>query len=135
MENYSILLEHTLVISGEVVDEGMVWQGWPSIVHYPLREHRDGLTHLLSTSTHLDLFSIFLSTNSTSSLASLKRKKRRLQMQRDREKREKEKVITTSTQTFFDRFLNGNEKKVKKYHILESSSDTDLEESVHQNGS
>jgi hypothetical protein len=123
MEKYSILLEHTLVISGEVVEEGMVWQGWPSLLHYPLREHREGLTHLLSTSSHLDLFSIFLSTNSTSSLTSLRRKKKRQLMEREREKREKEKdlVTTSSTQTFFDRFLKGND---KRYQILENAEDS-----------
>eukprot|EP00961_Rhodomonas_salina_P027156 367473-Rhodomonas_salina.1 len=25
----SMLLEHTLVLGGDVVDEGVVWQGWP----------------------------------------------------------------------------------------------------------
>lgn len=76
MENNSILLEHTLVISGERVDAGAVWQGWPSQVHYPLGEHRIGLNNLLSA-RDLELMSIFLSTNSASSLATMKRRKRR----------------------------------------------------------
>jgi hypothetical protein len=76
MEDHSILLEHTLVLAGETVDSGSVWQGWPSQVHYPIGEHRAGLTNLLSTKD-LELMSIFLSTNSASSLSALKRKKRR----------------------------------------------------------
>ena len=76
MESNSILLEHTLVISGDRVDAGTVWQGWPSQVHYPLGEHRTGLTNLLST-RDLELMSIFLSTNSASSLATMKRRRRR----------------------------------------------------------
>jgi acetyltransferase-like isoleucine patch superfamily enzyme len=76
MENNSILLEHTLVISGDRVDAGSVWQGWPSEVHTPLREHRQGVTNLLSN-RDLDLMSIFLSTNSASSLATVKRRRRR----------------------------------------------------------
>ena len=28
MEKHSIMLEHTLVLSGESVDSGSVWQGW-----------------------------------------------------------------------------------------------------------
>ncbi len=29
MEKGSIMLEHTLILSGEVLDENTVWQGWP----------------------------------------------------------------------------------------------------------
>lgn len=76
MEDNSILLEHTLVISGDRVDAGSVWQGWPSQIHHPLAEHRAGLTNLLSN-RDLDLMSIFLSTNSASSLATVKRRRRR----------------------------------------------------------
>lgn len=30
MEPYSIMLENTLVVSGDVLDAGSVWQGWPA---------------------------------------------------------------------------------------------------------
>lgn len=30
MDNDSVLLEHTLIISGDVVESGSVWQGWPA---------------------------------------------------------------------------------------------------------
>ena len=30
MDAHSIMLEHTLVMAGETVDIGSVWQGWPS---------------------------------------------------------------------------------------------------------
>jgi hypothetical protein len=104
MEDHSILLEHTLVISGETVDRGSVWQGWPSQLHYPLREHRDGLTNLLST-RDLDLMTIFLSTNSASSLASMIRRKKRQQVDRQTSSTRSAVTVTaTATQTFFDRF-------------------------------
>ncbi|UJR07117.1 hypothetical protein I4U23_011405 [Adineta vaga] len=28
MENYSTLLEHTLVLNGDTADQGTIWQGW-----------------------------------------------------------------------------------------------------------
>jgi hypothetical protein len=43
MENHSMMLEHTLVMAGECVDEGTVWQGWPSKRQYPASEHRAAL--------------------------------------------------------------------------------------------
>ena len=43
MENHSMMLEHTLVMAGECVDEGTVWQGWPSKRQYPAHEHRAAL--------------------------------------------------------------------------------------------
>jgi carbonic anhydrase/acetyltransferase-like protein (isoleucine patch superfamily) len=118
MEDHSILLEHTLVISGETVDRGSVWQGWPSQLHYPLREHRDGLTNLLST-RDLDLMTVFLSTNSASSMASMIRRKKRQHV---------DKQTTTrgmSTQTFFDRFA------APSYQMLRDDDAMSLSGSSH----
>lgn len=44
MEKHSILLEHTLVLAGENVDSGFVWQGWPSSTTLTLSAHRDMVT-------------------------------------------------------------------------------------------
>ena len=44
MEKHSILLEHTLVLAGENVDIGSVWQGWPSSTTFTLSAHRDMVT-------------------------------------------------------------------------------------------
>jgi hypothetical protein len=30
MDGHAILLEHTLILAGETVEAGSVWQGWPS---------------------------------------------------------------------------------------------------------
>ena len=30
MEEYSTMLEHTLVVSGDVLGPGTTWQGWPA---------------------------------------------------------------------------------------------------------
>ena len=73
MEDNAILLEHTLVISGEVVDKMGVRQGWPINTHMSLEEHRIGLLKMLSTQD-LDLTAIFLSTNSISDLKSMKKR-------------------------------------------------------------
>lgn len=40
MEPNSMMLEHTLVMSGECLDEGMMWQGWPCKFQGPIKEHR-----------------------------------------------------------------------------------------------
>lgn len=72
MENNSILLEHTLVLSGEEVDTKEVRQGWPILTHRSLEEHRIGLLKMLSIQS-LDLTAIFLSTNS---ISDLKKKKK-----------------------------------------------------------
>jgi hypothetical protein len=45
MENRSILLEHSLVLSGEIVDFGSVWQGWPNASQTSLENYRDKLRH------------------------------------------------------------------------------------------
>ena len=47
MENYSILQEHTLVLSGEMVDVGTVWQGWPTRSQLSLDKYRDSVRHKL----------------------------------------------------------------------------------------
>ena len=48
MDDHSVMLEHTLVLAGEVVDSGMVWQGWPCMKQFSLDVHRR------SVRTHLD---------------------------------------------------------------------------------
>ena len=52
MEANSILLEHTLVLSGELVETGSVWQGWPCRVQVSLNEHRDALKVRLDQLQH-----------------------------------------------------------------------------------
>jgi carbonic anhydrase/acetyltransferase-like protein (isoleucine patch superfamily) len=47
MDSYSILLEHTLVLAGDVVDSGSVLQGWPSNNHIYLAHHRERMKLLL----------------------------------------------------------------------------------------
>jgi len=46
-ESHSILKEHTLVLAGENVDSGQVWQGWPSTSSLPLTHHRAELIKML----------------------------------------------------------------------------------------
>ena len=48
MDDHSVMLEHTLALAGEVVDSGMVWQGWPCTKQFSLESHRR------SVRTHLD---------------------------------------------------------------------------------
>ena len=40
MDAHSMLLEHTLVMAGETVDCGSVWQGWPTRSQITLLKHR-----------------------------------------------------------------------------------------------
>eukprot|EP01035_Chromulina_nebulosa_P020493 gene20493-26587_t len=40
MDSYSILCEHSLVLGGERVDQGTVWQGWPNKSQITIFEHR-----------------------------------------------------------------------------------------------
>jgi hypothetical protein len=43
----SAMLEHTLVLAGECVDSGTVWQGWPSKKQIPLLEYRNSVRKML----------------------------------------------------------------------------------------
>lgn len=50
MEARSILREHTLVLAGETVESGSVWQGWPSSTQESLGIHRSRVKRLLDRS-------------------------------------------------------------------------------------
>lgn len=50
MECRSMLLEHTLVLAGETVESGTVWQGWPSDSQKSLNSHRSRVKALLDKS-------------------------------------------------------------------------------------
>lgn len=52
MEPYTILQEHTLVLAGESVDIGSVWQGWPSKASIRLEEYRAALRRHLEIILH-----------------------------------------------------------------------------------
>jgi hypothetical protein len=41
MKPYSILLEGSLVMTGEVIESGYVWQGWPCRQQYTMEEYLD----------------------------------------------------------------------------------------------
>jgi hypothetical protein len=47
MESHSILLEHTLVLAGEVVSVGSVWQGWPTRTQLGLKDYRSTINRIL----------------------------------------------------------------------------------------
>jgi hypothetical protein len=47
MEPHSILQEHTLVLAGEEVQSGTVWQGWPNRSQVALKEHRQHVNAIL----------------------------------------------------------------------------------------
>eukprot|EP01038_Epipyxis_sp_PR26KG_P006462 gene6462-8890_t len=47
MDAHSIMLEHTLVMAGETVDSGSVWQGWPSRSQISLKRYRQGVQRIL----------------------------------------------------------------------------------------
>ena len=49
MENHSIMLEHTLVLAGDTVDCGQVWQGWPSKNQLNLTAYREKLWKKLAS--------------------------------------------------------------------------------------
>jgi hypothetical protein len=51
MADHSIIVEHTLVLAGDTVDMGSVWQGWPSHTHIPLEIHRKNMTYKLDKET------------------------------------------------------------------------------------
>ena len=48
MEDHSILLEHTLALAGETVEEGKVWQGWPSSRKLSLEDYRHDVQRALT---------------------------------------------------------------------------------------
>ncbi len=48
MDDYSIMLEHTLVLSGETVDTGSVWQGWPAGKKFFLEDYRSDMRRVLT---------------------------------------------------------------------------------------
>lgn len=50
MEDHSILLEHTLTLSGETVDKGRVWQGWPSERKLLLEDYRWNMRRAVTSS-------------------------------------------------------------------------------------
>jgi hypothetical protein len=54
MGRSSILLEHTLILSGDAVDAHTVWQGWPSKVEQRLTEYQRKLSLRLARLEHLD---------------------------------------------------------------------------------
>jgi acetyltransferase-like isoleucine patch superfamily enzyme len=56
MEEKSILLEHTLVLAGEVAESGSVWQGWPSISQQNLIVHRQRVSAALDKSLAFNKF-------------------------------------------------------------------------------
>jgi carbonic anhydrase/acetyltransferase-like protein (isoleucine patch superfamily) len=47
MSDFSIMQEHTLVLAGDTVDSGSVWQGWPSNNITPLEIYRKNVIHLV----------------------------------------------------------------------------------------
>lgn len=47
MEPHAVMQEHTLVLAGETVDSGSVWQGWPSKSQTSLESHRQVMQSLL----------------------------------------------------------------------------------------
>ena len=48
MSDYSIMQEHTLVLAGDTVDSGSVWQGWPSNQIIPLEIYRKEVMSLVT---------------------------------------------------------------------------------------
>ncbi len=48
MSDYSIMQEHTLVLAGDTVDSGSVWQGWPSNNITPLETYRKHMMNLVN---------------------------------------------------------------------------------------
>jgi hypothetical protein len=47
MSDFSIMQEHTLVLAGDTVDSGSVWQGWPSNKITPLEIYRKNVIQLV----------------------------------------------------------------------------------------
>jgi hypothetical protein len=47
MSDFSIMQEHTLVLAGDTVDSGSVWQGWPSNNITPLEIYRKNVIRLV----------------------------------------------------------------------------------------
>lgn len=68
MQSHSILLEHTLVLSGEEVEAGAVWQGWPTRQQMSLKEHRQLLEAKLDEVSRANLQSLRKSNSSSGSL-------------------------------------------------------------------
>jgi hypothetical protein len=48
MSDYSVMQEHTLVLAGDTVDSGSVWQGWPSHQITPLEIYRKQVIQLVN---------------------------------------------------------------------------------------
>ena len=54
MEDKSILLEHTLVLAGESVDGGTVWQGWPSDVQMSLKDYQEHISNTIDEAVYAE---------------------------------------------------------------------------------
>ena len=54
MEDRSILLEHTLVLAGESVDNDTVWQGWPSDVQMSLQDYQQHISNTIDEAIYAD---------------------------------------------------------------------------------
>ena len=55
MDAHSMMLEHTLVMAGECVDTGSVWQGWPSKSQSSLLQHRSKVSSMLLRAARGDM--------------------------------------------------------------------------------
>mmetsp|Transcript_1799 Transcript_1799/g.2830 ORF Transcript_1799/g.2830 Transcript_1799/m.2830 type:complete len:1652 (-) Transcript_1799:132-5087(-) len=51
MADHSIMLEHTLVLAGDCIDTGSVWQGWPSCTHNSLDVYRKNVMRMVDQET------------------------------------------------------------------------------------
>ena len=56
MEENSMMLEHTLVMSGEAVDMSTSWQGWPAKSFQGIGEHQLRITDMLSGDKSIEHF-------------------------------------------------------------------------------
>ena len=61
------MLEHTLVLSGETVDTGSVWQGWPAGKKFFLEDYRSDMRRVLTETYYKRLNSTMTGSTSESS--------------------------------------------------------------------
>lgn len=93
MSDYSIMQEHTLVLAGDTVDSGSVWQGWPSNQITPLEIYRKYVLHLVDKA-------VFQQTKNIPSFASSRRQKDRQDMQYE--------MMEESKNQHYETLRNGN---------------------------
>lgn len=106
MSDFSIMQEHTLVLAGDTVDSGSVWQGWPSHQITPLEIYRQSVIHLIDKA-------VFQSSSTEDHSTHAKRQRDRKEMQY--EMMEESKATANGDDSLRSLSGQGGKKKAKNH--------------------